>query len=304
MSANAFLEQNEEVKTSYLVIMGAISTADHESTEGEVAFMDQMATVAGLSEESKAQVTDALKNTQNVNLKEHLSKFTDNELKYALVTDLLNISYKDGELETEEVQAITQINGVLGINDEQFAALQNYVKTANKEAEQMEGNALVSATGEPKEESGNFLEKTGLMGMFQSAKIPTNNFMNGSTVSTSLSSVAVAMLTKMMAGGGGQGQASGGGLGSMMGSVLGGLMGGGKSQGNTGGGVGGGMLGSLVSGMLQGGGGSSALGGLMSAFTKSTGHGKGMGSLVDILGGGNKKQGNAGLGNIIGSFLK
>ena len=124
MDQQVFLQQSEEVRASYLVLLSAVATADHENSDEEIAFMEQMAAVAGLSEGSVGQVKEAMKNPQGIDMQAHLTNFKDNELKYALVTDLLNLSYKDGELEAEEVAQIKKVNDILDINEEQYEALQ------------------------------------------------------------------------------------------------------------------------------------------------------------------------------------
>ncbi|NJO02369.1 MAG: TerB family tellurite resistance protein, partial [Bacteroidia bacterium] len=167
MSQSNFLNQSEEVKTAYLVTMVAISTADRENTAEEVAFVDQMSAEAGLLEDSQAKVREAVRDSPGIDLNAQLEQLKDNEIKFALLTDLLNLSYADGELEKEEVDAIRQIQAKLEVSDEQFDALEKYVKEANKEVEDQDGNAVMTAVGQPKEVKQNFLERVGLMVYFK-----------------------------------------------------------------------------------------------------------------------------------------
>ncbi|MDX2302568.1 MAG: hypothetical protein NW226_07185 [Microscillaceae bacterium] len=307
MDQQAFLQQSETVRTSYLVLLSALASADHDNSEEEIAFMEQMAAVAGLSGDNIEQVKNAMKNPAGIDMKGNLANFKDNELKFALVTDLLNLAYKDGDLEKEEVAQIQQVNQILEISDEQYDALQKYVQAANKEVEGTDGNADLDEKGEPKETPNNFLEKTGLEGMFKKAGIPTGNFLKGSTISAVLTGAAFYVINNMMNNKDPKNQA--GGLAGTIGGLLSGLMAGNQAQGQTqtanAGAMGG--LGNLIGGMLGGGQGKGGanLGGLLNTVIAATSKGKGLGNLVDIIGGGAKKQGQGGsaLGNILGSLL-
>lgn len=321
MDQQEFLKHSEEVRTSYLVILSAVASADHESTEEEIAFMEQIASVAGLKEASLGELKTAMAQPSSVDLKAHLDNFKGNDLRFALVTDLLNLAYKDGELEAEEVAQIQKANAHLDINEEQYEALQQYVKAANNEVNDQEGNAELNDTGELKGEVNNFLEKSGLEGTFSKAGIPTNNFKSGSTIGSFLTSAAFSILKNYMSGGQQGGQSGSGSLLSgAMGSIIGSMLGGGQSQGQAQG-QGGNVLGSIVSGFFkqqaptgtQGQTGAqqsgSPLSNILGSVLQASGKGKGLGNLMDIIGGGKKTQsgqqgGGSPLGNIIGSFLK
>lgn len=303
MSQHAFLSESEEVRTSYLIILGAISTADRENTPEEIAFMEQMATVAGLSEEAQKKVAQSLVDSKSVNLNEHLSHLKDNELKYSLVSDLLNLSYQDGELEPEEVKAIKQVNSILDINEEQYEALKQFVQKANKEAEAKQGNAEIDEEGQPQETQMNFLSSSGLENVFKKTGIPTKNFMSGSTIGSMLTSAAFVLIKNYMSGakqGTGQGQTNTGG--GMVGSILGSLMGGGQQQSPQGQANQGAGLQGMLNSFIKSGAGQAAMGTILSSVMQSNAKGKGMGNLMDIIGGGKKQQG--GLQDILGAFLK
>ncbi|MEO1655833.1 MAG: hypothetical protein AAFU64_19990 [Bacteroidota bacterium] len=315
MDQQAFLNQSEEVRTSYLVILSAVASADHENSEEEVAFMEQIAGVAGLKEDSLGVLKEAMTNPGSVDLKAHLDNFKGNDLKFALITDLLNLAHKDGELESEEVVQIQKATAHLEINDEQFDALQQYVKAANKEVDDQEGNAELNDTGELKGEMNNFLQKTGLDNTFSKAGIPTNNFQSGSTIGSFLTSAAFSVLKGYLSGGQQSGQGGSGSLLSgAMGSIIGNMLGGGQNQNQ---GQGGNVLGSIVSGFFKqqaptsgqgqaGGQSGSPLSNILGSVLQASGKGKGLGNLTDIIGGGKKTQGGGGspLGNILSSFLK
>lgn len=287
-----FLNQSEDVRASYLVVLAGITTIDRQNTPEEIAFMEQMGTAANLSDNYKAQVTGAMENTQSVKMQEHLNKFKNNDLKYALVTDIINLCNADGNLNAEELEAAKKITSFVGVSDEQFEALTKYVDAANKEASQP---TSTSTSG------GNFLDKVGLTGIFQKLGIPTSNFINGTTVSLALAGAAYFIINNFMKSGNQQTQntANAGGMTGFLGQALGSLMGGGSQnqgqQGQQG-------IAGMVSGFLSSQQGQQTLNNLLGTVMNASSQGKGLGNLFDVLGGGKNQA--QGLGSILGQFLK
>lgn len=306
MNQNPFLNQSEDIKTSYLIILTAISSADKQSSPQEQAFVEQMSTLAGLSDASKAQIQEAMANPQNLNLKDHLAKFSSSDLKYALAADLLNLAYKDGNLDSNESSQISQINSVIGVNEEQFKALQQYVTAANKEAEQTNGNAFIDENGQPKTQN-NFLEKTGLGNMFKQLGIPVDHFTTGATIGTALTAGAFFLL-KSYVNSNTQGDNS---LGKNIGGLISSFLGGNQTQQNTDGQTQqqNNGLGNMISNFFSSEAGSQTINGLLNTVVNSTSQGKGLGNLMDIFSGnqnannGNNQQQNNGLMNILGNLL-
>jgi uncharacterized tellurite resistance protein B-like protein len=306
MNQNSFLQQSEDIRTSYLVILNTITTADRQNTPEEIAFVEQMAIAADLSEANRALVTAAVQDTGSVNLADHITKFKDNELRFSLVTDLLNLCYSDGSLNANEIAELNKINGTLGISPDQFDALKKYVEAANKENEATDGNSLMDANGQPKTPSGNFLDKIGLSSVFKSLGIPTDNFASGATIAVTLTTAAYFLIKNYMnTQGQAQGQATAQNasnpLSGFLGTALSGLMGGqqqtGQAQGNS--------LMNMVTGFVSSQAGQAAIGSVLGSVMSSTSKGNGLGNLMNIIGGGKQQQGGmANLTNILGSFLK
>lgn len=317
MEENNFLNESEDIRTSYLVVIAATATADRQNTPEEVAFVEQMALAANLSEANRALVTSAVQNTAGTDVSAHVAKFKDNDLKFSLVTDLLNLSYSDGKLSDSEVAEIQKIHTALGITSEQFDALKQYVEASNKEASKEGGNTLINAEGKPKEQTGNFLDKIGLTPVFQKLGIPTNNFVSGATIAVTLTTAAYFLINSYMKSGqpqGQQGQQTGSPLMSFLGTALTGVMAaqaGGQNQGNN-------LMG-MVAGLVGSQSGQAAVGNILNTVTQSFSQGNGMGNLMNIIGGlatatqGNQAQNQNqnqqnplanNITNLLGSFFK
>lgn len=289
MNENSFLTENEDIRTSYLIVVASAATADRQNTQEEIAFVEQMALAANLSDENRSAVTNAVKDASSTDVASHVAKFKDNDLKFSLVTDLLNLSYADGKLSDTEVAEIQKINSALGISTEQFDALKQYVEASNKEASKEGGNPLITAEGQPKAQTGNFLEKIGLAPVFQKLGIPTNNFVSGATIAVTLTTAAYFLISNYMQSGKAQPQEqvqeqvqvnSSSPLMSFLGTALTGVM---ASQAG-GQGQQGGLMG-MVAGLVGSQGGQAAIGNVLSSVTQSFSKGNGVGNLMNIIGG-------------------
>lgn len=301
-----FLSVSEDLRTSYLVVLAATTSADQESSSEEIAFMEQMAIAANLSEENRKIVKKATEDINSTNLSGHLEDFKDNDLRFSLMADMLNVCYADGNLNQDEIKQLDQINQVLGINEEQFKALQQYVTTANKEAEKVEGNpelkkapqkanANTEAEGkEPKEEKS-FLEKTGLGNMLQGMGIPVDNFQNGSTVGTALTSTAFTLLQTYVTANTKAGQENS--LGDTIGGFIGNLLDGNKKEGEK---EQSGVT-TMIAGFFKSDAGSATINSVLQNVTDSVAKGKGIGNLGEILGG--KNQQNL-IGGVLGALMQ
>lgn len=301
---NALLTQDENFRTSYLVILTSVATANRQNSQEEVAFMKQMCQAAQLSQASVQQVIKAMQNPSAADFSRHTQVLKNDDLRFSLVADIINLAYADGDIDADELQQIKNINRALNITDEQFDALSSYIKKANNSAEQQEGTpGWGNIAGNSGGGVSDFLGKSGLAGMFSQANIPSKNFQSGSTIGTVLTGLAANFLQGQVGANQQQGNSGGGlDLGSIAGSLLGGM--GNKQQGNSGGQSG---LGGMLSGILSSQQGQAAIGGLISQALGGNKKGNGLTNLASLLGGGGngQQQQNAGggLGSIIGGLL-
>lgn len=299
MEQNTLTQYDPELRTAYLSVLAGMATADHDNSQEEVAFIQQMAVAAEIPDSDWESVEQSLRAPQNI--RPHLEKLKDSDLKYALMADLLNLCYADGEMDEEEVQQIGQIKQILDISDGQLETVQEYVQKANQVAEEKEENPGMMGllSGNAGGMVGDFLGQTGLQGKFQQNDIPTQNFQSGSTIGTMLTGLATNFIQSQLSGGNAtRGQSQGGGIGAMVGSMLGGS--GAKQQS---GGLGG-MLSSFVSSPQ----GQQAISGIVSQVVGGQQKGKGLGNLTSLLGGGvqqrrQQPQQGGGIGNLVGALL-
>lgn len=155
-------------KGAYLGAISSIATADHSATEEEVEYIMALADSANLSDEQKQAVRRAATELTGQELKKCLDILKNSDLKYSLVTDLISFAESDKKYSDEERANVEKISQYLGINQQQFNLLDQFVK---KTAE---------AQPEPEEVTKpTFLSKLGLEQKFQNSGINMGSLTKG-----------------------------------------------------------------------------------------------------------------------------
>jgi uncharacterized tellurite resistance protein B-like protein len=202
-------------KGAYLGAISSIATADHAASDEEMEYIMALAESADLSEEQKRSVSLAATELTGQELKKCLDILKDSDLKFSLVTDLISFAEADKKYSDEEKANIEKIAHYLGIDQQQFSLLDQFVKKT------AEANPGVEEVSHP-----SFLSKLGLDEKFKKSGININNLTKG------LLSIAGPMiLANLMRGRQSRGMSSslnpfsrggGGGLGSIISMLSGG----------------------------------------------------------------------------------
>jgi uncharacterized tellurite resistance protein B-like protein len=212
-------------KGAYLAAIATIAAADRSVSEEEIEFLNLLSEAAALSPDARQEVLQVAQTPSAINVQKCLDVLKQSDLRFSFVTDVMSFAKADGQLDAEEEQKIRQMAQYLGINQQQFVALEQFVNKAGE----------AGAKGEDPADPA-FLNKTGLANSLGQSGIPVNGMMKGL-----LGVVAPLVISRMLSGRRG-GRSMGGGL---LGGLLGGMMGG---MGGSGGGRShGGGLGSLMS---------------------------------------------------------
>ena len=155
-------------KGAYLGAISSIATADHAASDEEMEYIMALADSADLSEEQKQAVRRSATELTGQELKRCLDILKGSELKYSLVTDIISFAEADKKYTDEEKANVEKISQYLGINQQQFNLLDQFVK---KTAE---------VNPEPEEVAKpNFLSKLGLDQKFQKSGINVSSLTKG-----------------------------------------------------------------------------------------------------------------------------
>jgi uncharacterized tellurite resistance protein B-like protein len=266
---------SDQEKTAYLCAIASIATADRKATEDEIEFLEAFIDSADLSSAGEQSVIQAANDPSNAYLSQHLDALKNSQLRFSLITDIINFAKSDGQYTAEEQARVQEIAAYLNINQSQFNALNQFVDTADQAHKQ--GQDVTSQ---------NFMQSSGLGNSFNSLGI-SPSFVKGA-----LAIMAPILISRMMNKRGSSGRGmrmgsprSGGLLEGLLGGAAGGMFGG---RTNTIPGLGGG---SQLGGTRFGG-----LGSIFSTFGSGRGYGNygGVGGgLTSVLGGllGNRRGG-------------
>ncbi len=246
-------------KGAYLGAIASIATADREASPEELENLAAICDSASISQQQKQAVLDAAGKITSDELTRCLNILKNSELKYSLVTDLINFAKSDSDYSEAEQQQVQKISQYLGLNQQQFSLLDQFT----------DKTAAGGVTPEQVKQPG-FLSSLGLDDKFKSAGINGNGLLKGL-----LTIAAPMLLTGMITGGMNRG-----------GGMFGGRRGGGMFGGGGGGMFGGGGLGNVLTGNMGGGGsmfGGGGLGSVISMFNGGRGFGNAGGLLGRIL---------------------
>jgi uncharacterized tellurite resistance protein B-like protein len=155
-------------KGAYISAISSIATADHSASEEEMEYIMALADSAELSSEQKLAVHRAATELTGQELKKCLDILKNSDLKFSLVTDLMSFAEADKKYSDEEKANVEKISHYLGINEQQFNLLDQFVK---KTAE---------TQPEPEEiHKPSFLSKLGLDQKFQNSGINMGSLTKG-----------------------------------------------------------------------------------------------------------------------------
>ncbi len=248
-----------EERGAYLGALATMATADGTASAEELEFLRLLGEAAELPQNRLEEVLQNASNPSQISLQQCLDQLKESQLRFSFITDIISFAKADGQYSSQEQEHIQDIAAYLGINQEQFQSLDQFVDSTG--AAQQQGQDPTSPT---------FLQQSGFGDRFRNLNI-SPGMVQG--VLGMLAPLVVSRLAGRRRGGG------------MMEGLLGGLLGGGGMMGSGGMSRGGGGLGSLLS-ILGGLGGRPRYGGMNSG---------GLGSLLGgILGGG--RRGSGGLG--------
>ena len=168
MEQKLLKDYSDQEKGAYLGAISSIATADHSASDEEIEYMMALADSADLSEEQKLAVRRAATELTGQELRKCLDILKNSDLKFSLVTDLISFAEADKKYTDEEKANVEKISQYLGINQQQFSLLDQFVK---KTAE---------TKPEPEEVANpSFLSKLGLEQKFKNSGININSLTKG-----------------------------------------------------------------------------------------------------------------------------
>jgi uncharacterized tellurite resistance protein B-like protein len=143
-------DHNDLEKGAYLGAIASIATADRAATQDEMDHIMALAESADLSEEQKQTVMRAATELSGEELKRCLDILKNSDLRFSLVTDLIGFAESDKNYSDQEKANVEKIAEYLGINEQQFSLLDQFVqKTAaiQPEPEEIQKPGFLASLG-------------------------------------------------------------------------------------------------------------------------------------------------------------
>ena len=158
----------DQEKGAYLGAIASIATADRSASEDELNHLRTLAQAAELSPEQEAAVVRAAEEMSPEELKKCLDILKTSKLKYSLIADVMTFAKVDGNYTEEEKGNIKKISDYLGVDQQQFSLLDNFVDKAT------ESQQNPSEVRQPE-----FLQSMGLKEKFENAGINVGSLSRG-----------------------------------------------------------------------------------------------------------------------------
>jgi len=201
---NAFLKNYSlPERGAYLGALATMALADGNVSVEETDFLTVMSEAAELPQAMQQEIQQIAHNPSQVSLQKCLDVLKGSQLRFSFITDLIAFARVDGGLSAPEQQHIQQMSAYLGVSEQQFSILNEFVDKAGQAQQQGEDPT-----------SPSFLTKTGFDNLFKKANISPQ------MVQGMLGVLAPIVVSKMMSGGHQRGR--NGGLGSLLGGLVGG----------------------------------------------------------------------------------
>ncbi len=123
------MTKNEAV--SYLKMLLLIASADQTISNNEISYFNDIGKNLGLSLNEIDEVVELVKN-KSCSIEEIAADITDQETKFSLVENLLNLCYADGTYSLAEKSGVTDICILLDINATDLQKLEKRAEAKNK----------------------------------------------------------------------------------------------------------------------------------------------------------------------------
>ncbi len=218
MEQSFLKDYTQKERIAYIGAVASLAIADNVATTEEIEIVSNLIEEAGITGMEKERVLKTAKGLSEADFGDWMETLKNSELRFSLITELISFARADGQYSPQEKAKIEEISTQLGINDEQYAVLDEFVSKSD--------SAETSKPG--------FLDSLGMGNMFSKSGISMSGLGKG------LLAIAAPLLLAKLFGSrrglmGGTKSALGGIVGSVGLTSLLGMLSGGRGFSKTGG---------------------------------------------------------------------
>ncbi len=127
MSKHPLANYPEDERIDYLSIVASVAFADGTVTDDEVSTLREFCTTIGIHELGIGMIIAAAEDPSDLDLEAIITRLSQTELKFTLLTDMFFMAYADGNVSPNEEGEIHKIAEMLRISRDQIAAIDRYV---------------------------------------------------------------------------------------------------------------------------------------------------------------------------------
>lgn len=114
---------SEKEKTAFIGAVASLATADRVGSEEEIQHIKLLCDAAGLSTENRNAIINVSMTLDGEALRGFLDRLKSSELKFALLTDLLEFARRDPSYSEKQQHQIRKVCDYLRISDQQLSTL-------------------------------------------------------------------------------------------------------------------------------------------------------------------------------------
>jgi uncharacterized tellurite resistance protein B-like protein len=118
----------EVERVDYLSIVASIASADGKVTDDEITKIREFCGAIGIGDIGIGMIIAAVEDPSVVDLQPILTRLSQTDLKFTLLTDMLFMAHADGIVVPGEEEEICKIASMLNITPEQIEAINKYVE--------------------------------------------------------------------------------------------------------------------------------------------------------------------------------
>lgn len=117
----------EDERVDYLCLVASIASADGEVTDDEITQLHEFCTGIEIGEFGIGMIINAVEDPSVVDIQAIITRLSQTDLKFTLLTDMFFMAYADGIVSPGEEGEICKIAAKLQITRNQIAAIDRYV---------------------------------------------------------------------------------------------------------------------------------------------------------------------------------
>ena len=131
-ASHTLIDFSDDEKIEYLCVVASIAIADGDVSNEEISKLREICKQVKLSASGMGKVLSFAENPSSDEVHDILTKLSDSQLKFTLITDMIFLAFADTKFSEHEKVEIKRVAKELRISQEQVDSIEAYVKAVLK----------------------------------------------------------------------------------------------------------------------------------------------------------------------------